>query len=433
MTDAHAGLYLHLPYCASRCGYCAFVVTTDGSSRERYLDAIEREAAILEPEAVEAEFDSIYLGGGTPSLLPPPAIARVVAALRARFRVGAPAEITLEANPEDVTAAAAAAWAEAGVNRVSVGIQSLADAELSAVGRRHDAARARAALATLAGSGLSVSGDLILGLPGQTRETFLDSLAGLCDAGVEHVSVYLLETEKSKTIEEDRRRHPESYLSDDDQASLWLEMGEALAARGFEHYEISNWARPGRQARHNVKYWTRAATLGLGVSAHELWGGRRRANVSNLDQYLAALAAGCRPLAFDLPVDAAETAREEIFLGLRLADGSGGGAPRGVRRRRRGRPPLERLRGLAFGRDPRARGRPGAFFRARVSRLDRGACPIRIASAPMRSVAGRRLEAALALRPRGAGIAVGARKNTARRRAGPICASPGSLGLPPSG
>ncbi len=138
---------------------------------------------------------------------------------------------------------------------------------------------------------------------------------------MDHVSVYLLETEKSKSIEEDRRLHPERYLSDDAQADLWLEMGETLARRGFAHYEISNWARPGKEARHNVKYWTRAPTLGLGVSAHEFWGGRRRANVSNLEQYLSALGEGRRPLAFDLPVDAAETAREEIYLGLRLAAG----------------------------------------------------------------------------------------------------------------
>lgn len=316
-----AGLYVHLPYCASRCGYCAFVVTTDGASRDRYLGALEHEAALLEGEAAEAAFDSIYLGGGTPSLLPPEAIARLVAVLRSRFRVEESAELTLEANPEDVTAPAVSAWREAGVNRVSVGVQSLSDAELSAVGRRHDAARARSALATLCASGLSISGDLILGLPDQTPASFRASLAGLTVAGVDHVSVYLLETEKSKAIEEDRRRSPGRYLSDDAQAELWLEMGESLSQRGLFHYEISNWARPGREARHNVKYWTRESTLGLGVSAHEFWDGRRRANVSNLEQYLGALAQGRRPLAFDLPVDAAETAREELFLGLRLSEG----------------------------------------------------------------------------------------------------------------
>jgi oxygen-independent coproporphyrinogen III oxidase len=312
---------VHLPYCASRCGYCAFVVTTDASSRERYLGAVEREADILASEASGVVFDSIYLGGGTPSLLPPAAIARTIATLGNRFSVAGGAEVSFEANPEDVSAEAVAAWKATGVNRISVGVQSLADGELSAVGRRHDAARARSALGDLVRSGLSVSGDLILGLPGQTRESFRSSLSGLVDAGVEHVSIYLLETEKTKVIEEDRRLHPDRYLSDDAQAELWLEMGETLAARGFRHYEISNWAIPGREARHNVKYWQRAPTLGLGVSAHELWDGRRRANVSSLETYLGRLEAGQRPIALDQPVTAQEASREEIFLGLRLSEG----------------------------------------------------------------------------------------------------------------
>jgi len=316
-----AGIYVHLPYCASRCGYCAFVVTTDASSREAYIAALETEAALLEREAGGATFDSVYLGGGTPSLVPPEDLAHLLEALCARFAVGGDAEVTLEANPEDVTAERVRAWRAAGVNRVSVGVQSLEDRELSAVDRRHDAARARTALASLVEAGLSVSGDLILGLPEQTAESFRRSGAALADSGVDHVSIYLLEVEKSKTMEEDRRLHPERYLCDDTQADLWLELSEALAARGFRHYEISNWARPGREARHNLKYWTRTPTLGLGVSAHELWAGRRRANVSALPAYVAALTAGRRPVALDRPLDAAEEARERIVLGLRLARG----------------------------------------------------------------------------------------------------------------
>lgn len=321
VSGGAGGIYVHLPYCASRCGYCAFVVTTDGSSRGVYMQALEREASLLAPEAAGTFFDAVYLGGGTPSLLPAEAVARLLDVLRSRFAVDEGAEVTLEANPEDVTEEVVHAWIDAGVNRVSVGVQSLEDAELTAVGRRHDAGRARAALQTVTGAGLSVSGDLILGLPGQTKEGFRRSLSGLCDAGVRHVSVYLLESEKTKTIEEDRRRHPERYLSDDAQADLWLEMGETLAARGFLHYEISNWAKPGRQARHNVKYWKRAQTLGLGVSAHELWSGRRRANASNLESYLSQLQAGHRPIALDHPVTGEQASREEIFLGLRLAEG----------------------------------------------------------------------------------------------------------------
>jgi oxygen-independent coproporphyrinogen III oxidase len=321
VTSPPAGLYVHLPYCRSRCGYCAFVVSTDESSRNDYLAALAREAAIVEPEASGIRFDSLYLGGGTPSLVPPDELAHLAEELSHRFVFDDDREVTLEANPEDVTVECGDSWLAAGVNRVSVGVQSLEDAELAAVGRRHDASGARRALERLGSSGLSLSADLILGLPEQTLASFRRSIEGVCASGVEHVSIYLLETEKSPAIEEDRRSNPERYLSDEDQASAWLDAGERLFSRGFVHYEISNWARSGREARHNVKYWTRTPTLGFGVSAHELWRGRRRANVSAIPQYVSALSEGRRPLALDQPLGEEEAAREGIVLGLRLSRG----------------------------------------------------------------------------------------------------------------
>jgi oxygen-independent coproporphyrinogen-3 oxidase len=317
----NAGLYVHLPYCASRCGYCAFVVSTDVSSREAYFAALEREIAITSAEARETSFDSVYLGGGTPSLVPAGMLRRLLERIRAGFELEPESEVTLEANPEDVTRERREDWIAAGITRVSVGVQSFADPELSAVGRRHDAARARESLEILTGGGLSVSGDLILALPTQTAESFRESLETLCDSRVDHVSVYLLETEKSKVLEEDRRARPERYLSDDEQAELWLEGSETLAARGYAHYEISNWARDGRQARHNVKYWERESTLGLGVSAHELWRGRRRANVAQLPAYVERLGRGERPTALDSELTPDQEAAERIMLGLRLAKG----------------------------------------------------------------------------------------------------------------
>jgi oxygen-independent coproporphyrinogen-3 oxidase len=316
-----SGIYIHLPYCASRCGYCAFVVTTDPASRETYLAMLARESDLVAPEASGASFDSVYLGGGTPSLVPPEDVARLLAMLRSRFAIADHAEVTLEANPEDVTSKRVGAWIGAGVNRVSVGVQSLEDRELAAVGRRHDAARAREAVEALVAAGLSVSGDLILGLPEQTARSFLASAEELAGSGVEHVSVYLLEIEKSRGMEEDRRARPERYLGDDGEADAWLALADLLADRGFHHYEISNWARHGREARHNLKYWTRTETLGLGVSAHELWAGRRRANVSSLPAYLASLDGGRRPVALDERLTPAAESRERIVLGLRLAQG----------------------------------------------------------------------------------------------------------------
>ena len=323
MTHDPAGIYVHLPYCRSRCGYCAFVVTTDESSRGEYLDALKREAALVAEDAARQKvpFDSLYLGGGTPSLVPEAELTALVVDLRRRFALEPDSEITLEANPEDVGTNSVAAWKRAGVNRVSIGVQSLEDRELAAVGRRHDAARAREAVTELGSFGLSISADLILGLPEQTRATFRASVNWIASSGVDHVSIYLLEAEKSRVIEEDRRGHPERYLTDDEQAEAWLEAGALLAGRGFAHYEISNWARPGREARHNVKYWNRTPTLGLGVSAHEFWGDRRRANVSAIPHYVAALSKGRRPIALDRPIGEGEAARERVMLGLRLSRG----------------------------------------------------------------------------------------------------------------
>jgi oxygen-independent coproporphyrinogen-3 oxidase len=316
-----AGIYVHLPYCRSRCEYCSFVVSTDERSRASYLACLDRETALVAPEADGAPFDSIYLGGGTPSLIPAPDLVLVIARLKDRFEIAAGSEITMEANPDDVTPDRVGAWAAAGVNRISLGVQSFSDRELAAVGRRHDARGARAALETITAAGLSVSGDLILGLPEQTAASFLDSADELAASGAGHVSVYLLETEKSRAIEEDRRARPERYLSDDEQADLWLELGRRLESEGFAHYEISNWCRPGLEARHNLKYWRRTPTLGLGVSAHELWAGRRRANVSSLPGYIESLESGRRPTALDRRLPPEEEARERVMLGLRLAAG----------------------------------------------------------------------------------------------------------------
>lgn len=316
-----AGIYVHLPYCRSRCEYCAFVVTTDESSRTAYLEALGREADLAASEAGGEPFDSIYLGGGTPSLLPPDDLARLLDRLSDRFVLLPAAEVTMEANPDDVSEDLVDRWVGAGITRFSTGVQSLADAELAAVGRRHDADAARAAVGALTRTGLSVSADLILGLPEQTRETFLASADELADSGVDHLSIYLLETEKSRSIEADRRSRPERYLSDDDQADVWMDLSSRLSEAGFEHYEISNWARPGREARHNRKYWRRVPTIGLGVSSHEFWAGRRRANVSALPSYIASLGRGERPTAVDRALSRDEQDREAIVLGLRLREG----------------------------------------------------------------------------------------------------------------
>ncbi len=319
MTAA-AGLYVHVPYCVRRCSYCSFVLTTDFATRDRYFDGLRTEADLAAAEAGESLFDSLYLGGGTPSSVPPGRIAALLDHLRQRFRFAADTEITIEANPDDVTAESVRAWRAAGATRISVGIQSFRDEELRAIDRIHSAEDAARALALLSADGAAVSADLMIGIPGQTIGGAVGDAARLAGS-VGHVSVYMLELDKAGRMAEDRRRRPDRYLSDDAQAEAYLEIGRVLSAAGFRHDEVSNWSRPGREARHNAKYWRRVPTLGLGVGAHELWNERRRANTASIGAYLDALSRGVRPTSSDQPVEALEREREEIILPARTRDG----------------------------------------------------------------------------------------------------------------
>ncbi len=316
-----AGIYVHWPYCARHCSYCSFTISTEESTRSSYFRALRREIEIVAAEARGAEFDSISFGGGTPSRLSPDEVSTLLADLRARFSMLPGAEITLEANPEDVSPSSLAGWLAGGVTRLSLGIQAFDDGALREIGRVHTAHRARAALADAARSGMEVSADLILGLPGQSGEAFLSDVDEVVSSGAGHVSIYLLELDQAHRLAEDRRARPGHYLSDDAQAALYLKASESLRRRGFDHYEVSSWALPGRRARHNSKYWSRSPTLGFGVSAHEFWNGRRRANTASLRLYIDRLEAGIRPSASDREVGGDEAARERIFLGARTAEG----------------------------------------------------------------------------------------------------------------
>jgi oxygen-independent coproporphyrinogen-3 oxidase len=320
-VTAAAGLYVHVPYCVRRCSYCSFVLTTDFSTRERYFEALRTEADLAAAGTGGIAFDSLYLGGGTPSAVPSAEIAGLAAHLAARFAFAPDSEITVEANPDDVDPDSIRAWRSAGATRVSVGIQSFRDEELRAIDRTHSGEDAARALDLLLGAGFSVSADLMIGIPGQAPGGAPADAARLARMGVGHVSVYMLELDKAGRMAEDRRRRPERYLTDDTQAEAYLEVGRVLADAGFRHDEVSNWSRPGAEARHNAKYWRRAPTLGLGVGAHELWDERRRANTASIGAYLDALSRGVRPTASDQPVDALEREREEIILPARTREG----------------------------------------------------------------------------------------------------------------
>lgn len=312
-----AGLYVHLPYCVRRCGYCTFVLTTDFSTRDRYLEALATEASLAAADAPGARFDTLYLGGGTPSAIPAARLASLIGGLRRTFAFDVRPEVTIEANPDDVSPESIDTWRAGGVTRVSLGVQSFRDSELAAIDRIHSGDDAGKALDRLLGSGLDVSADLMIGIPGQKREGFVADVERLAATAMGHVSIYILELDRAKAMAEDRRRRPEDYLSDDAQADAYLEGARRLAAAGFRHDEVSNWSRPGQEARHNGKYWRRIPTLGLGVGAHEFWNGRRRANTASLGAYLDAVGKGRRPTSEDRAIDPVEREREEIILGAR--------------------------------------------------------------------------------------------------------------------
>ncbi len=326
------GLYVHLPFCASRCAYCTFVVTTSEALTGRYLRALRREMALAGPPA-GTELETLYFGGGTPSRIPAGAFSRLVSDLTARYPLTADAEVTAEANPEDVSGELLAAWADAGVNRISVGVQSFVAAELSALDRRHDVGKAVGAIRMILETGrFQLNADLMLGIPRQTSASLARSLDVLIGARPHHVSVYMLEMDKPHRLRTLARRHPERFPDDDDAAELYLETHRRLTEAGYEHYEISNFALPGCAARHNLRYWRLEPVYALGVAAHGMNGGVRWANLDDLNGYLMAVEGGTRPLAWKSSLFDRDLLAERALLGLRLAEGVDAGVVSEARR-----------------------------------------------------------------------------------------------------
>lgn len=314
------GLYLHVPFCASICSYCNFNRgLLDGPLKSAYVEAIRAE--ILRG-AAPVQADTIYFGGGTPSLLEPAEIGGMIGACREAFDVAEGAEITLEANPETVTASSLAAFRAQGVTRVSFGVQSFRDEELRRLGRVHTAERARQAFHEARSAGFdNVSLDLMLWLPGQAMEHVVESVEALLALGPEHASVYLLELYPNAPLREAMARSAWSQAPDDEAADMYLEATGRLERGGLEQYEISNLARPGRRSRHNLKYWTGGEWLGFGPGAHSTHRLVRWNNVSGTADYIRRLQASQPVVAGRRELGPREALEEALFMGLRLAEG----------------------------------------------------------------------------------------------------------------
>jgi oxygen-independent coproporphyrinogen-3 oxidase len=315
------GLYVHVPYCSVRCSYCDFyLVTTRGRDLGAFVDGLCGEIAAVGPPLRGREADTVHFGGGTPSLLTVDALDRVLHALRASFVIAGEPEITLEVNPEDVSDARLEGWHALGVNRLSIGVQSLDDPLLEQMRRPHDARRALAAVAAARRSAVrSIGVDLILGLPGQTTAGTLEGVARVLDLGVDHVSLYALEVHERTALGRAIALGRRAAMGDDALAALSDAAADLLAAGGLAQYEISNFARPGHRSRHNLKYWTDEEYVGFGPSAHSYAGGARWSNPARLDDYIAGRGAALGRV--DEDPSRVHRASEALLAGLRLVDG----------------------------------------------------------------------------------------------------------------
>ena len=315
------GLYVHVPFCSAICNYCNFNRGLfDAALKERYVSALVEEVR-RSPYGGRAA-DSIFFGGGTPSLLDPTEIQTIVAELGRRFALAGDTEITLETNPETVDRDKLERFRSAGVNRLSFGVQSFQDDELKRLGRIHSADRARAAIAAARSAGVdNVSLDLMMWLPGQSVDGWLANVDALVAANPDHASLYLLELYPNAPLKEDMARAGWSLAPDDDAAEMYLEAMARLERHGYVQYEISNVARPGRASRHNLKYWTDGEWVGFGCGAHSTVAGVRWKNASGTADYVDRVAAGTSVVTERNVLSRDERLGDALFTGLRLTEG----------------------------------------------------------------------------------------------------------------
>ena len=320
MNEKTLGLYIHIPFCKAKCAYCDFYSLAGADERmDAYLNALGVQLEAFAQDAAGYVVDTVYLGGGTPSYLGAARLRRILEAVRRDYRVAPDAEITLEANPDSVGEWFAELRA-AGFNRASLGVQSAAPALLRAVGRVHTVEQSSRAVEQIRRAGFeNLSLDFIYGLPGESAEQWRQSIEYALTLGPEHLSCYGLKIEPGTPL---HRRRESLILPDDDaQAERMLWAVETLARHGFRQYEVSNFAKPGRESRHNLKYWTLGEYLGFGPGAHSDFKGTRFAWARDLDAFLRESQTRNWTRAESAPIAPRERSREWLMLGLRTADG----------------------------------------------------------------------------------------------------------------
>jgi putative oxygen-independent coproporphyrinogen III oxidase len=317
-----AGLYVHIPFCSSRCSYCDFATGIYQSElAAEYVFALARE--IRSSAYTGANVDTIYFGGGTPSLLSPAQLDHLLSTLHDTFKIDAASEITLEINPGSADPEKLRAFRSLGINRASFGAQTFADAELAKLGRSHCVADTLKTFADLRRAGFAnVSFDLIAGLPGQTLEGWRRNISQALELGPEHLSFYLLEVHSGTPLAEHIRRGIQPEPDDDLAGVMYQWMLEQASEAGYEHYEISNLCRPGFHSRHNVKYWIAEPYYGFGCSAHSYDGQLRRwSNQRDVLKYVQTIESHQSPIVEEQQLTPADVRAEALFLGMRLMQG----------------------------------------------------------------------------------------------------------------
>ena len=330
-----AGIYIHIPFCKSRCKYCDFFSTTHLEKRAQYVAALLEEWRMRAHE-VKEPVHTIYIGGGTPSMLDDSSLQMIIEAIRRESSLNSTAiseplqddeaklqEITMEANPGDITLERAQAWRKMGINRLSIGVQSMDDELLQLIGRRHTAEQARKAVAAAQAAGFdNISIDLMYALPSQTMEQWQKDVAEALQMGVQHISTYGLIYEEGTVLMTMLDHGVIEAVDEDTEMQMYDYLVEQLAANNFEHYEVSNFALQNRQSRHNSSYWNNTPYIGLGAGAHSYDGQVRQWNISDLDTYIAqAMAHQLQPEKEVLSEEQRHT--ERVMLGLRTNSGIG--------------------------------------------------------------------------------------------------------------
>ncbi len=322
-----AGIYIHIPFCAAKCRYCDFVSFADCAGHDAYLDALIKEAALNSEALPERAYDTVFLGGGTPSVLPASAISRILAALSRLFSIAPEAEITIEANPGTLDREKLLAYRNAGINRLSLGLQSANDRLLKTLGRIHTYEQFLESFRLAREAGFSnVNVDIMYGLPEQTPEDYRQTIEMLAALAPEHISAYSLILEENTPLYTDVNGGAES-LPDEDSVYDMHRQGMALLNKlGYQRYEISNYAKPGYESRHNLNYWNNGEYLGLGLAAHSAmrvegqW--LRWENTKRLEDYIQSAMRGERPLlGAPQPIPREEEMFETVMLGLRKTQG----------------------------------------------------------------------------------------------------------------